>query len=547
MNTVAAQSTVFDDPTLEFDARLPGPNFAEWCERVASGDIPAEDSQMHRLAAATRPWSSPSRALYGSYLRWAHAVFAAALPAGVTLQVHQDRATAVSPSGEGYLVTLAGGDTLTVGAAILALGWIHRTPTHGPDIGPASPIDQRFESIAPGERVAVRGVGMGFTDLLSLVTEHRGGVFEPDPRPDRPFAVSYRATGLEPVLFAGSRTGLPFLAKPAFNSVPPQAPLPSLTQRLPELIARRPLDFGREVLPLIERDSAHEHYRVLAETRPEAFAGDPSNLLEHFAHHGAPAETDTWREAAEAYVPDAASRYDAERIGRPIAGATSEQIDAEIVARIAADARDASAGLRSARKRGLHVYQAARAAIIPLTDFGGATAASLPALNRFLTLAGLAGSGPPLFRVEQLLALHRAGIVRFIGPGLAVNARGGTRYVSGASTRDTGHEIDRVVDAYLDLPNPERHNDPLLESLMAHGLARPWRHSQAGSACTLEITPHESGLVGADGNVSPGLFSVGPLHEQIRRFTIIAPIPNARSTVLREIDAAAGAALAVLS
>ncbi|MGK0714965.1 FAD/NAD(P)-binding protein [Leucobacter sp. W1153] len=544
MNTVAAQSTVFDDPTLGFEASFPGPNFAEWCERVAKGEVATEDTVSRRLAAETRPWSSPSRALYGAYLRWAHRTFAAALPAQVSLQVHRDRAIDIARSRDEYLVTLVSGTKLSVRAAILALGWIPRGQGTGTDIGPASPIDQPFDDILPGERVAVRGLGMGFTDLLSLVTEGRGGAFEPDPQPGRPYAVKYLRSEREPVLLAGSRSGLPFLAKPAFEAVPPPATLPSLTRAMPELLARRPLDFAKEVLPLIERDSALTHYRVLAEHRPEAFTTDPARLLALIDAADDSAVGTTWRDAAREWVPAPRDRFDTERIGRPICGSTPEQIDAAIAARITQDAGDASEGLRSARKRGLHVYQAARVAIVPLTDFGGVTPESLASLNRYLTLAGLVGSGPPLFRVEQLLALHRAGIVRFIGPGLSVKAHEGNRFVSSSLTNGVGFEIDRVIDAHLTLPNPKMLGDPLLDSLLRHGTARLWNHPQAESTPTLEISAKDSALIDADGAPNAGLFSLGPLHEQIRRFTIIAPIPNARSTVLREIDSAVAAAVA---
>ena len=515
MNTVPAQSTVFDDASLGFAAPLGGPSFAEWCARLATGELDGAAPWEAEAAAATLPWSSPSRALYGAYLRWAFREIRAALPDTARIIEHRATARGIARADGAFRITLTGETSeLTVDAVLLALGWLPRdaAPTgpgarHG-DIGPAQPIDQRHAEIAPGERVAVRGMGMGFTDLLALVTEERGGRYVPRTNASRPGELDYLPSGAEPTLFAGSRSGLPFLAKPDFGAVPPRARLDALSAALPALRERRPLDFGSEVLPLIIADADAE--LRLAE-----------------------------RELGLPHGP----RFDAARIAPPLTATSGAAIDAEVSGRITEDVRAAALGSASPWKRALHVFQAARAAVIPLTDFGGTSPAGVPALRRFMNLANLAGSGPPRFRVEQLLAAHRAGVVRFLGPGLTVRASGPAdtapvRLAAGSRAPHDAVPVDRVVDARLDLPDPARLDDPLLESLLDRGLARPWPGAPAGACTTLEITAATSALVGAAGQPIPGLHSVGPLHEEQRRFTIIAPIPNAGSTVLREIDAA---------
>ncbi|MGJ0204172.1 FAD/NAD(P)-binding protein [Leucobacter sp. gxy201] len=553
MNTVPAQSTVFGDATLGFEHDSPGPSFAEWCTRVADGGIAADSAEEREAAAATRPWSFPSRALYGAYLRWAYAGFAASLPAGARLIEHRARATRVARTADGRFAVSLGADRITVDAVLLALGWLPRHAGDGHDVPPANPIDQRIERLLPGETVAVRGVGMGFTDLLGLVTEERGGRYAPRPGASRAGELDYAPSGREPVLIAGSRTALPFLAKPDFGAVPPAADLASLSAAMPRLRAARPLDFGRDVLPLIERDAAAVYHRALAELHAEAYREAPSALLDEFdgfdGAAGASADVDRWRDLERDLVPDPALRFDPWRPGAPLEGATLAEIDAEIADRLDRDAAEAALGMRSAWKRGLHVFQAARSAIIPLTDFGGVTRESVAGLDRFLWVAGLIGSGPPLFRVEQLLAAHRAGVVRFSGPGARiehVDGPSGTRRrvvaLDGSAT-----PIDRVFDARLDLPDPARHDSPLLAALIDDGDARLWTGAQTGAGAhrppTLEITPADSALIGADGAPVAGLHSVGPLHEELRRFTIIAPIPGVGSTVLREIDAAVAAML----
>lgn len=540
MNTVAAQSTVFDDPSLDFAESFPGPTFYEWCRAVSTGEVTHDDRWTRAQAALISPWSSPPRALYGRYLSWAFATFAAALPSSVRLTTHRAKAIALRQHGTRYQISLSSGEQLEVTSAVLALGWLERPAQPGGDITQESPIDQGIHELGAGERVVVRGVGMGFTDVLSLVTEERGGAFETDPSNTRPGALNYHPSGAEPKIFAGSRTGLPFLAKPAFGAVPPSVPFTALRAALPRLLHERPVDFRTEVLPLIEHAAAQAYYETLARHQPELFMRPPAELLAQFelppGGHSA-----HWRSAETRSVPQQ-HRFRAERVLRPLRGRTAAALHTEITTRIEQDAEQAALGFTSAHKVALHSYQAARAAIIPLTEFAGVSHSSRDCLNRYLNLANLAGSGPPLFRIEQLLALQRTGVVTFIGPQLTIAKSGSGRVAYSAQAATETVPFDRLLDARLDLPSPEYIDDALIRSLLDAGLARIWPDSLDRQ--TLEITAEHSALVGASGTATPGLHSLGPLHEELRRFTIIAPIPGARSTVLQEIDAAITAALA---
>ena len=57
-------------------------------------------------------------------------------------------------------------------------------------VPPGNPADADLDGIEPGEIVAVRGLGLAFVDVLSLLTEGRGGKFVNSPRgpavPSRP-------------------------------------------------------------------------------------------------------------------------------------------------------------------------------------------------------------------------------------------------------------------------------------------------------------------------------------------------------------------------
>src|SRR5699024_3621884 len=81
------------------------------------------------------------------------------------------------------------------------------------NVGPAQAADADIAALAPGQEVIVRGMGLGLIDLMALLTEGRGGRFEPDPVPGMPGRLRYLPSGLEPVLRLGSRRGVPYHPK----------------------------------------------------------------------------------------------------------------------------------------------------------------------------------------------------------------------------------------------------------------------------------------------------------------------------------------------
>ncbi len=554
MNTVAAQSTLFTDDTVRIAGPVvPGPTLAEWCRLVTADPAQAAlPSEVAAEAARTQAASSPSRLLYGHYLRWCFARIVDAAPDRVRVDVVPAAVTSAARGGAGETGAGGNGWTLTAGGAsyevdavVLAVGWLPRAGAapHPRIVAPGNPIDQDVTAIAPGETVAVRGVGMGFFDVVSMLTEGRGGRFLADD-------TVYEASGREPVLLAGSSRGIPYRAKPAFGAPPFFPAQRVLRAALPALHARRPVDFAADVLPLIERDALHDYYEALARVRPAAVR-DASALLAGLvtgaedvaaliaAHVADPGLR---LSLADAAAPPAAWSG---RAGQRTDGVEPDaaEIDAVVAEIVRADAVEAALGMDSPLKLGLHSYAAARGAVIDLVAFGGLTPESFPAYRRFLAVAASFGSGPPLLRSRQLLALHAAGVVRFVGPGMqaAVDDEGVTveSDVLPAPVR-----ADRLVEAWLPGPSVDRTADPLLRGLVAQGLARAWPHAPGIPSDALDVRAEDGAVRGADGEVVPGLFSVGVPHEDIRVFTIIAPVPGTNSSVLRETDAAARAALA---
>jgi hypothetical protein len=109
---------------------------------------------------------------------------------------------------------------------------------------------------------------MNFFDVMSLVTIGRGGVFEEVGSGE----LRYRASGREPVLWAGSRRGLPYRAKPVYGAMPPVYPVRFFDEAAVGRLRARAgaVDFRRDVWPLIARDAWLAYFGVVARTDPGA-------------------------------------------------------------------------------------------------------------------------------------------------------------------------------------------------------------------------------------------------------------------------------------
>ncbi|MET3919276.1 hypothetical protein ABIB26_000192 [Arthrobacter sp. UYEF20] len=131
-------------------------------------------------------------------------------------------------------------------------------------------------------------------------------------------------------------------------------------------------------------------------------------------------------------------------------------------------------------------------------------------------------------RLREMLALHRAGVLRFLGPGLQVTAEEETgRFVArsagssgaegtGSGAGSTGSGVSVAATAYIEarLPAPsvERSANPLLRQLHRAGMGAAQQLLRAdglhSTGWLLVSDRHE--LINPVGELQPRLFGVGP-------------------------------------
>jgi hypothetical protein len=495
LNTVAGQATAFADADMVDGAPvLGGPTFVAWCREqgvILDGGM-----------GGPRPVDVDDfvpRRVWGDYLAMAARHVLARLPRCVTVQIHMGEARQVQSAGggRGAVVLLENGTEHRVDLAFVTTG--HGIRSDRPVVAKDDdgldcyPLPQTLDAIAPGQSVAVTGMGLTAFDVMAALTVGRGGQFV---RVGDRFG--YRASGEEPSIVLTSRTGHLPCARPGRpRTVPKPYGRIFTDQALAEARGGRSdgrLDFREDVLPLLrseilERPLFAEQRRlaeVVLTTEPRWF--------------------DNAENYADAVVADA-------------------QLDVvEAVEGLEVSAfKEAMESLRDLRDR-------LRDVVLPpgLTEQGHR--------DFFKIIPGLANRaavGPQLDRVRELLSLIDHGLV-CLGPGPAptVKRRDCDDHWTIASTRlrePCEVVVDHVVGAHLEWPRAIGGRDPLAMAM------REWAapHPADTRYLRLDIDGRAHQL---DGQTADGVIVLGPPSEGSNYYNNYVMWPGARSSLLVGVD-----------
>jgi hypothetical protein len=567
MNSMAADVTMFTDDTVVCAGPIrPGPSFWDWAQELRAHVDPdalgpALASELRAVTAST----FPSRRLQSAYLTWVLREVIGGLPDGMQAHVHRTRATGLTEDGPMQVVHLEDGSTLRVDAVVLASGHLDATPTDEEQslaaraagaglryLPPEQTTDSDLSVLGPGETVIVRGMGLAFIDLVVLLFEGRGGRFDPDG-PDG--ALRYTPSGAEPRLVAGSPRGAPYHSKPHYTLRAGRPPLPRFfgpPDVDPLIESGEPVELREQVWPLMAKEIAWGWYH-------ELFLGHPDRVRLPWADFAARYSelewgTRTMDELIAAAVPDPIDRIDFTALDRPLDGVHAHDLASLqplVRRRIAEDLRQ---HVDPAHTPHLGAFVAMLSVFGQTTRLAGSGA--LSTRSRAFDLAwwqsffNAVASGPPGFRVRELLALSRAGFVEFLGAGMWVDVADGT-FRAGSATLDGAPPVTAtaLVDARLPDPSAARSVDPLLASLMRDGaVSEDVLVADDGTVLRntglIRVRPADGALIDASGAVHPRRFAVGP-HTSVKvtgAFT--RPGMNAQS--LRYNDAVARAVLQCL-
>lgn len=551
---------------------------AELTMRSPDGSSRNEDDSLLGWSArqpdgpALAPSDYPARRDYGRYLHHVFQQLRVTAPPGVRIRPFLGLATGLTRTADDLVLTLDHGRHLHVDKVVIATGHSDLEPTAEQEalaahadrhpglvyLPPAIVPDQPLASLPAGSTVAVRGLGLTCYDLVACLTVGRGGRFQrgPDGR------LRYRPSGQEPRLVLGSRTGLPFLARPELTGPPQLAPRPvvlgdtllaRLRGRATELRGSPQLDFAREVEPVLQAELDHAYYGCAVDLRSGRRAGEsfrrdfvaavgpygtipPDRCTELLTRHG---------------VVDLPGPL-LDRLARPFAGEgfASPAVFGERLERLlrtdVAEARAGTAG--SPLKAATEVLRSLRPALPDIVDFGGLLPdAHRDFLNRFAPMSFLLSAGPPPSHVERLGALLAAGIVTVAGPAARFDAddRRGSFVVSSPQVRGSERTATALVEARAPGVDLGRDTNPLLRALLRAGMISEHtitdpvtgrRHGTGG----LAVTGPPYRVIDATGRTADDLYAIGVVTQNTRWFTQVGTgRPGQDSPLCRDADAIA--------
>ncbi|WP_458108343.1 FAD/NAD(P)-binding protein [Arthrobacter sp. R3-55] len=555
LNSTAADVTMFTDASVACDGpSVEGPGLSAWAAGVLDGsirDVPAFEPHLLSQLRSLTPDSFPTRQLQSKYLEWFFRRAVSSLGPDITVTVHRDTATGVgrsldggasagtAPSGAAssdtagthddgtHRVRLASGAEVVADVVVYALGHTDSLPDpesarlsefaarHGGFHAPPSyTTDVDYSAIEAGQDVIVSGMGLAFVDLVVLLFEGRGGRFDEGPDGE----LHYVPSGAEPRVWAGSRRGVPYHSKisSTLRGEPIAKPRYFTSSAIETLLAtHQELDFREHLWPLIAKDAGYAYYRELFTGYPERVLGTWSSFESRF-------DAVDWysagREELVAFsVPDPALRLDLEKLDHPLSGcafADHDSVQRSVAAYIQ---RDLDLRTSPDHSETLALFTAL---LFVYMDLGRLVPQERLNARSQQTIHGwwhgffsFVDSGPPSHRLREMLALHKAGFLKFLGPGMWVRADDAMgRFVAGTFQSPVVVDASAYVEARLPSASVERSANPALADLHQAGWGTEQRLLTSEGA-------HSTGKLLVSGNhriVSPvgthrkGMFAVGP-------------------------------------
>ncbi|MFG2888282.1 FAD/NAD(P)-binding protein [Streptomyces sp. NPDC048248] len=560
LNTVCAQITAFaDEEMVEGPARVDGPSLYEWCRarglRLAADGYTVRETQAGEGTADGREIRSNDflpRRLLSEYLLWAAQRIVVAAPSCFTLVRHATTAREVLPApGGGEVVVLDDGGRVHADAAFVTVGhhslYLPAEPPHEPRlITRPYPLPRALDAIAPGDRVAVLGMGLTAMDVIASLTLGRGGRHEPAEEG----GLRYIPSGEEPLIVLANRSGLPSRSRPVLHPgrarFVPLSLTPDRIQALREGRSDGRINFAEDVLSLVEVEMELAYYRTLLGRRCDDILGVGAEFA---------------RRVAESGCDGLLVELRAEHGPFPLQGVLTDQLTdrqwpeqgdyAEwFTLQIGMDLAEARDGLGvSPVKEALEVLRDHRDALRSVVDAPGVDDPSLDYFfGEFAATVNRLVIGPQLDRSVELLSLLDAGVLR-VGPGprpkvTAPSGQGPWRLESTCLARPERVEVDHVVLAHLAEPGADRLPGSLLGRLVAAGRVCTMA-SRGTRAPGLSVTREGQGI-GSAGDVQTGLFFLGPHTEGSSYYNHYVPSPGAPSRALKDAELALRTALPAL-
>lgn len=484
------------------------------------------------------------RRLMGEYLVWFYETLVAHAPPNLEVVRHYATAVDITSLGDGSeAVALDNGLTLCVDHVVLTSGhtWNEESDGDESDVHYLRPYPVEYfdTAVAPGESIAIAGMGLVAFDLLTAFTVGRGGIFE-----DVGHRLRYVPSGNEPEIHLYSRSGVPHCAKSAHGVDPygDYEPVVCTPERFAALTNpggssdRRQVDFRRDLLPMLcaEMQARHLIHAAFLKGGADASADVRHRLTRGWTNGRFDKVVRRYEPVYGRLVPADYLFAGAGRTHR-----CGSDFESQFYAMIESDLDEALSIGGSPVKAALEVLRILRDQLRLVIEFGGLTLESyLDFQSNVRGGINRMEAGPPPLRAQQLLALLDAGVVHAVlgpNPELIPGPDGRTTLRSTALEEQTTVTVDKVVRGHLDLPSLANSGSPLLSRLYSKGRLTQMSYgdTEVGSvAISEDFHPIDAG-----GRLQEGLSLLGVLTEGIRYFTHYLPSPRSRIRAVLDAEA----------
>lgn len=525
MNTLSTEISAFSGSGDITDARPgAGPSFSEWWKNTK------EDFDIYQGYAP--------RSYYGEYLYFVWQVIVDNIPEQVNFVTKTLRVIDLKQEENAYRITDVEGENWLSDAAIIATGHsVNHYPSAFQEIenlplqttgvkffrGDAA-CEMALDTISAGESVGVLGLGLSFFDVISELTEGRGGRFIQDCDNK----LIYYPSGHEPKLYCGSRGGLPIFAR-GRNQKPASFKHQSIiltSQVAQELRENKKdnVDFEIDVWPLLEAEVNFSWMRqTIANLQGEGDAEKFSALVKE----GGIKDSASLAFFASELLSTEITPLNLKHLAQPFKGLTfadENHWHDTLLTLLRADTAEAEKGnIRSPLKGALDVLRNVRDQVRILVDFAGLTPNShRKFIEEYVPIITLLSAGPPFFRLKQLEALISGGIVSIVPPDIQLSARATGYQLAAGSMPSYSRRVTSIIDARIPTACLQLDKNPLTASLYQRGIFTPFINSGSGvesfETGGVNVTRAPFHPIDRQGKVHTRLFVLGIPTEHTRWF-----------------------------
>ncbi|CAI3922095.1 FAD/NAD(P)-binding protein [Commensalibacter communis] len=519
VNTICNQITTFpDESVLNYKFSLKGPSFYEWLQ----------NKYKNNNEFKIDPLGYYSRKELGNYLCWSfnflysielqHVNFIKIVDTVTDIQKGDDNNWILSTTDTQYLSDFV---FITTGHDCHEYTFSNKKKMY------AYPLTNIQNNVDANDIVAIQGIGLTTFDVIATLTEDRGGKYI--KQSDR---YTYLPSGKEPKIVAFARSGLPLSARgKSYKELREQYKAEFFTrEKILALQKQNKKDFQKDYLPLILQDMEYVYSFTFLKNKDIIKA---YNFLNDYMMY------ETEREVIiDKYIPNKEDQFSWEKISNPLLNRsfeTQEDFDKWLLNYLNEDVDNAMQGnTQNPIKACTDILRDIRDLIRLCVNHGNLTEESAIWFNNiFVPIMNRICVGPPVERIQQMLALVEAGILTInLGPNVQVEEKKDGFYLH--TTFNTTIKSDFYVVAKVYTPLLDHSENSLVKNILNNNIS-----------CQFKINNYQYGqfnvddnfnLVDDKGNVIKSIYALGVPTEGAKFYTYILPRPFVNSTALYDAE-----------